>query len=132
MDGKMFARLGAVVFVAVAITATVVEMNRKPEPPLYSSAGQPATASPDPLRDELIRCTMIGEAGTRDPSCLRAWAENRQRFLAPGSRPAERLPTPATQSPHSSQSSQPPAAAIDPDPIRKEATPLAAPQPEAR
>uniref|UniRef100_B0SV68 Conjugal transfer protein TrbK n=1 Tax=Caulobacter sp. (strain K31) TaxID=366602 RepID=B0SV68_CAUSK len=129
MDGKMFARLGAVVFVAVAITATVVEMNRKEEPPLYRSLGQAATASPDPLRDELIRCTMIGEAGTRDPSCLRAWAENRQRFLAPGSRPAERLPTPATQTP---RSPQPPAAAIDADPIRKEAMPLAAPQPEAR
>ncbi len=92
MDGKMFARLGAVVFVAVAITATAVEMNRKPEPPLHRSIGEADTASPDPLRDELIRCAMIGEAGPRDPACLRAWAENRSRFLAPGVRPAEHLP----------------------------------------
>lgn len=126
MDGKMFARLGAVVFVAVAITATVVEMNRKEEPPLYRSVGQAATASPDPLRDELIRCTLLGEAGGRDAACLRAWAENRRRFLAPGSRPAERLPAPASPSP------QAPATAIDVDPIHKEAAPLAAPQPEAR
>ncbi len=126
MDGKMFARLGAVVFVAVAITATVVEMNRKEEPPLYRSVGQAATASPDPLRDELIRCTLIGEAGARDAACLRAWAENRRRFLAPGSRPAERLPAPASSSPQAS------ATAIDADPIHKEAAPMAAPLPEAR
>ncbi len=29
MDGKMLARLGAIVFVAVAVTATAVEMSRK-------------------------------------------------------------------------------------------------------
>jgi conjugative transfer region protein TrbK len=92
MNGKMFARLGAVVFVAVAVTATAVEMNRKPEPPLYRSVGEADTALPDPLRDELIRCARIGEAGPRDPACLRAWAENRNRFLAPGARPADRLP----------------------------------------
>ncbi|WP_411194537.1 hypothetical protein [Rhodopseudomonas sp. BAL398] len=31
MDGKMLARLGAVVLVAVAITATAIEMSRKEE-----------------------------------------------------------------------------------------------------
>ncbi|MDX5028759.1 hypothetical protein SHY53_11300, partial [Streptococcus suis] len=34
----------------------------------------------------------LGEDGPRDPACRRAWAENRNRFLAPGARPAERLP----------------------------------------
>jgi conjugative transfer region protein TrbK len=29
MDGKMLARIGAVVFVAIAITATAIEMTRK-------------------------------------------------------------------------------------------------------
>ena len=29
MDGKMLARLGAIVFVAIAITATVIELTRK-------------------------------------------------------------------------------------------------------
>ena len=33
MDGKLLARLGAVVFVAVAITATAIEMTRKEEEP---------------------------------------------------------------------------------------------------
>jgi conjugative transfer region protein TrbK len=126
MDGKMFARLGAVVFVAVAITATVVEMNRKPEPPLYRSVGQSETASPDPLRDELARCTMLGESGTRDPACLRAWAENRERFLAPGARPAERLLAPTIPS------SLPRAADVEPDPGGKQSAPLVPPQSQER
>ena len=33
MDAKALARIGAVVFVAVAITATVVELSRKEERP---------------------------------------------------------------------------------------------------
>lgn len=94
MDGKLLARLGAVVFVAVAITATAIEMNRKEEAPDPWASGRTTQAHADPLRDELIRCQTLGEAGPRDPACLRAWAENRNRFLSPGARPAERLPAP--------------------------------------
>ena len=92
MDGKMLARLGAVVFVAVAITATAIEMNRKEEAPDGWPSSRTTQVQADPLRDELIRCQALGEAGPRDPACLRAWAANRNRFLAPGARPAERLP----------------------------------------
>lgn len=92
MDGKMLARLGAMVFVAVAVTATAIEMTRKEEAPETSPSGRAAEAPADPLRDALIRCQALGEEGPRDPECRRAWAENRQRFLAPGARPAERLP----------------------------------------
>ncbi|HEY9579523.1 MAG TPA: putative entry exclusion protein TrbK-alt [Rhizorhapis sp.] len=92
MDGKTLARLGAVVFVAVAITATAIEMSRKEEAPEAWPSGRTTQTPTDPLRDELIRCQALGEAGPRDPACLRAWAENRNRFLAPGARPAERLP----------------------------------------
>jgi len=94
MDGKMLARLGAVVFVAVAVTATAIEMTRKEEAPAAWASGRSIQAEADPLRDELIRCQSLGEAGPRDPGCLRAWAENRHRFLAPGARPTERLPEP--------------------------------------
>lgn len=94
MDGKMLARLGAVAFVAVAITATAVEMNRKEETPEPWASGRTTQTQADPLRDELIRCQELGEAGPRDTACLRTWAENRNRFLAPGARPAERLPEP--------------------------------------
>ena len=92
MDGKMLARIGAAVFVAVAITATAIEMTRKEEAPASWSSGRAVQARVDPLRDALIRCQALGEDGPRDPACRRAWAENRNRFLAPGARPAERLP----------------------------------------
>ena len=122
MDGKMLARLGAVVFVAVAITATAIEMNRKEEVQEAWPSGRTTQAQGDPLRDELIRCQVLGEAGPRDPACLRAWAENRNRFLAPGARPTERLPDipPAPRNtliPQSDRTDQPafePAAPIAP------------------
>lgn len=94
MDGKMLARLGAVVLVAVAVTATAIEMTRKEEAPAAWPSGRAAEAPADPLRDSLIRCQALGEEGPRDLECRRAWAENRQRFLAPGARPMERLPEP--------------------------------------
>ena len=105
MEMKMLARLGALVFVAVAILATAVEFGRKevePSPLPSASSGEP-----DPLRAELVRCQMLGEAGIRDTACLRAWAENRRRFMAPGSRSMERL------------SETPPSTAAE-DPIQKD------------
>lgn len=80
MDGKMLARLGAVVFVAIAITATVIEMTGKDNPASASTA--PALQPPaDPLRAALRRCQQLGEAATSDPACLAAWTESRDRFL---------------------------------------------------
>ncbi len=92
MDTKLFARIGAVIFVAIAITMTAIEMSRnqqaRPEEPRVA----PATVlTDDPLRIELRRCQLLGAGGGSDPDCLRAWAENRRRFLAPGSRPAARI-----------------------------------------
>jgi conjugative transfer region protein TrbK len=83
MDGKVLARLGAVVFVGVAVTATAIELTRKEDRPSASSFGRTEAANADPLRGELIRCRELGEAGTRDAECLRAWAESRHRFLEP-------------------------------------------------
>jgi len=84
MDEKTLARLGAIIFIALAITATVIDMTRKKDAP--NGAGvQPAIAPiADPLRDELIHCQLLGEVGARDAACLRVWAENRRRFLTPG------------------------------------------------
>ena len=80
MDGKMLVRLGAVVFVAIALTVTAIDMARKDEP----SAPPPAPAfqpPADPLRETLRRCQQLGESAARDAACLTAWAENRDRFL---------------------------------------------------
>jgi len=87
MEGKTLARIGAIVFVAIAITVTVVEMTRKDDPAPASTA--PAFQPPaDPLRQSLRRCQQLGEAAVNDPDCLATWAESRNRFLgrtpAPG------------------------------------------------
>lgn len=83
MDGKTRARIGAVIFVAVAITATAIEMNRhEVAPNNVATQARPVTER-NPLDTELARCSGIGEAGARDPSCLKAWADNRRRFLGP-------------------------------------------------
>jgi conjugative transfer region protein TrbK len=92
MDGKMLARLGAIVFVAVAITATAIELTRKDDEPAGASPRRAENAPADRLRAELLRCQELGEAGPRDAACRRTWAENRQRFLAPGAGSEERLP----------------------------------------
>lgn len=81
MDGKTFARLVAVIFVAIAITATALEMARKQETPAGTAAAVPAPSAPDPLRESLRRCQRLGEAALRDGDCLRLWAEQRDRFL---------------------------------------------------
>ena len=89
MDGKMLARLGAVIFVAIAITATVIEMSRKDEP-LPARPAPTLQPSADPLRQSLRRCQRLGEAAVSDPACLSAWAESRDRFL--GRTPAPEAP----------------------------------------
>ncbi|MCZ4292249.1 putative entry exclusion protein TrbK-alt [Hoeflea alexandrii] len=83
MDGKTLARIGAIIFVAVAITATVLELTRAPQAPKGSVSAPAASAShhADPARRELRRCQRLGEAATRDTDCLSVWSENRQRFL---------------------------------------------------
>ena len=80
MEGKTLARIGAIVFVAFAMTATVIELTREEE--LTRAAPAPAFApSVDPLHAEQRRCQRLGEAAVRDAACLEVWAETRDRFL---------------------------------------------------
>ncbi|KAA3513720.1 putative entry exclusion protein TrbK-alt [Agrobacterium vitis] len=89
MDGRMLARLGAVVFVAVAITATATEMIRKREAPApWTRSTADADPPADPLRLGQRRCQQLGQAATSDPECLRVWSETRDRFLGRTSGPA--------------------------------------------
>lgn len=81
MDGKMLARLGAIIFIAVAITATAIEMTRKDEAPAPPIARQLQPPTPDPLRAGQRRCQQLGQKATEDPECLRVWTESRDRFL---------------------------------------------------
>jgi conjugative transfer region protein TrbK len=96
VDTKLLARIGAITFVAIAITMTAIELRDAPRQGVDETTTPIVSTDVDPLRDELIRCQSIGLAGASDAACLRAWAENRRRFLAPGARPKERLPEAAT------------------------------------
>ncbi|MCM2438540.1 putative entry exclusion protein TrbK-alt [Agrobacterium vitis] len=89
MDSKMLARLGAIVFVAVAITATVIELNRKEDAPA-SSPVRLHQPDRDPLREGQRRCQHLGQQAANDTDCLRVWAETRDRFL--GRTPASPAP----------------------------------------
>ena len=89
MEGKVLARIAAIVFVAIAITATVIEMTRE-EAPVSASSAPALQPSADPLRATLRRCQQLGEAAASDADCLAAWAENRDRFL--GRTPASEAP----------------------------------------
>ncbi|MBA4208244.1 MAG: conjugal transfer protein TrbK [Parvibaculum sp.] len=86
MDGKALARIGAIVFVTIAITATVIEMTRK-DGPARGVAAPAAPVMDDPLREDLRRCQLLGGAAASDHECLATWAQNRDRFL--GRDPAE-------------------------------------------
>lgn len=80
MDSKTLARVGAIIFVSVAITATAIEMTRKEEKPAVRPTPVLEEA-PDPLREGQRRCQQMGEAAAGDSECLRIWAETRDRFL---------------------------------------------------
>ncbi|TJV53515.1 MAG: conjugal transfer protein TrbK [Mesorhizobium sp.] len=80
MDGKTLARIIAVIFVAIAVAATAVEMTRKDDKPGAAVLEAPAT-SQSPLREGLRRCQVLGEGALRDSGCLRLWTEQRDRFL---------------------------------------------------
>ena len=113
MDGKTLARIGAVVFVAVACLATAIEMNRTPDSPDNAPTIARPSSMRDPLDAELARCSGIGVAGARDPACLKAWGQARRRFLGqptPEASPAPVAPTtlfPNAQSTDAAPAAQP-------------------------
>jgi conjugative transfer region protein TrbK len=86
MDSKTLARVGAIIFVSVAITATAIELTRKEEKPAVRPTPVHEEA-PDPLREGQRRCQQMGEAAARDSECLAVWAETRDRFLGLGNAP---------------------------------------------
>ncbi|UGV28547.1 conjugal transfer protein TrbK [Rhodopseudomonas boonkerdii] len=87
MDGKLLARIGAIVFVAIAITATAIEMTRK-EDVLAQAPTRLIQPDRDPLREGQRRCQQLGAKAADDPECLRVWAETRDRFLGRTRAPA--------------------------------------------
>ena len=85
MDGKTLARISAAAFVALTATLAAIEMssrNRVSEAPNIEA--NTASVRSDPLHGLLVRCRELGAAAIRDPVCLKAWADNRRRFLGTG------------------------------------------------
>ena len=80
MEGSVLARIAAIIFVAIAITAALVEMGRD-EAGQAARPAVPLMPETDPLRAEQRRCQELGEAAASDPCCLAVWAETRDRFL---------------------------------------------------
>lgn len=116
MDGKSLTSIGAIALIAVAVVATAIGMNGKDEQPdARATRGRPV-APQDPLAVELRRCSGIGEAGPRDPGCLRAWAESRRRFL--GQRRSATAPGPVAPT------TLFPNVPASPEPFRKGETPM--------
>lgn len=76
-------RLVAAAFLLVAIVVAAIELGRDGEEVRPERLMENAAESP--LQDELQRCQGLGEVAVRDAACLDVWAENRRRFLTPGS-----------------------------------------------
>jgi conjugative transfer region protein TrbK len=99
ISAKTWARIGAVAFIAFVLLVSWISVRRGPTTfpvPVAQDGAQNAAALADPLVGELFHCQVLGQAGASDPDCLRAWAENRRRFLAPGALPEAKLPAPST------------------------------------
>jgi len=82
MEGA--ARIGAIVFVALALTAAVIEAARREPPRGFKPCSMASpTLVADPLRQEQRRCQLLaGQAAAADSACLHAWAQSRERFLS--------------------------------------------------
>lgn len=93
MQTKTVVRIGAVAVVVVVITASAMQARMSSGRVDHDLTVASISATAAPLRAELVRCQSLGAAGADDHECLRAWAENRRRFLAPGARPETALPT---------------------------------------
>ena len=85
MDSKLFARIGAGAFVAIAITMAVLELREEPAPP-PSAPIAAADGSGDGAKATLAYCAGLGLEAASVDICTAAWAEERRRFLGQAER----------------------------------------------
>lgn len=80
MDTKLFARIGAGAFVAIALAMSLLQLREGPKPTLPETI---TVLEPDgnPLPAQLRACSAMGELALSSPDCRAAWAEHRRRFL---------------------------------------------------
>ena len=80
MDTKLFARVGAVAFIAIALTMTALTLREGPEVvrPETITVWEP---DGDSLPAQLKACNAMGELALSSPDCRAAWTEKRRRFF---------------------------------------------------
>ena len=91
MDSKLFARIGAGAFVAIAITMAVLELREEPAP----SPGDVIAAAHeagDDTKATLAYCAALGFEAASVDICTAAWAAERRRFLGQAERDAAVVP----------------------------------------
>ena len=99
METKTIARIGAIAFVAIAITMTALQLCDEPAPAPSDEIVTVAEPDIDPLPAMLRSCASLGEAAAQERACLDAWAENRRRFLSLGIDPKQLPVVPAPRMP---------------------------------
>lgn len=80
MDTKLLARIGAAVFVGLAIAMTIVQLREEPAPARQAER-RIWVPDGDPLPAQLRVCAEMGELTLSSPDCRAAWAEKRRRFF---------------------------------------------------
>lgn len=97
MDSKLFARIGAGAFVAIAITMAVLELRQEPAPP-PSAAMAAADESGGSTKATLAYCAALGLEAASVDICTAAWAAERRRFLGQAEREVADVPPVADNS----------------------------------
>jgi conjugative transfer region protein TrbK len=90
MNGKLFARVGAGAFVAIAITMAALELREEPAPPQAEIVTVP-DESGDDAKATLAYCAELGLEAASVDICTEAWAAERRRFLGQAERDAAAL-----------------------------------------
>ena len=78
---KSLARIAAATISGIAVTMTLIQMQKLAPPKTEIITVAVEESDVDPVRTELRRCQNLGMSGADDARCLRAWAEMRSRFF---------------------------------------------------
>jgi conjugative transfer region protein TrbK len=104
MNSKLFARVGAGAFVAIAITMAVLELREEhgaPQAEIITVSDE----SHDGAKATLAYCSELGLEAASVDICTEAWAAERRRFLGQAERAA------------AADDAVPNASAVEPEPI---------------
>jgi hypothetical protein len=64
----------------IGFAALAIELNADPDQHYKTDSHAPSIVE-GPLEGELRWCRHLGDEALHDKACLRAWAQNRERFL---------------------------------------------------